>query len=97
MIVTWLIGFLLILYCIWLYKNTRINNKWSDNDKKGVMTMWQMLLYIAVGLVPILNIVVALAMIAWWCISVYNDKSWCYIKEKSHVTRVVQFLTKPVE
>lgn len=97
MIVAWLIGFLLILYCIWLYKNTRIDNKWSDNNKKGVMTMWQMLLYIVVGLVPILNILTALVMLTWWCMSVYGDKTWYYTKEKSHVTRVVQFLTKPVE
>lgn len=98
MIVVWVIGLLLSFLGIWFLKNSRVKaneRTWDKSAKpeRPVLRVWILILLVIVGLIPILNIALALCVIAWWIISVYGDKCWKFTKGDN---KLLQFLNKPI-
>lgn len=64
----------------------------SAKPERPVLRVWSLTLLVIVGLIPILNIALALCVIAWWIISVHS-KYWKFTKEDN---KLLQFLNKPI-
>lgn len=98
MIVAWFIGLLLSFLGIWLLKNSRVKaNKgtWVKPARPEipVLRIWSLALLVIGGLIPILNIILALFVIILWIISVYGDSDWEFTKRDN---KLLQFLNKPI-
>lgn len=101
MIVAWLIGLILSLLGIYLFKGSRIKAvkmSWGEviEPERPVLKVWSTFLFILGALVPIFNIIMAGVMIIFWATSVYNEKNWLY-KEGTIVDKFVKLLNKPIE
>ena len=98
MIVAWFIGLLLSFLGIWLLKNSRVKANKKTWDKparpeRPVLRVWSLALLVIGGLIPILNIILALFVIVLWIISVYYDSDWEFTKKDN---KLLQFLNKPI-
>lgn len=101
MIVAWLIGLILSLLGIYLFKGSRVKavkRNWGEviKPERPVLKVWNTFLFILGALVPILNIIMAGVMISFWAMAVYNEKDWLY-KEGTIVDKFVKLLNKPIE
>lgn len=101
MTIEWVIGLILSLLGIYLFKGSRIEASSSTWDKpakpeRPVLKVWSMFLFILGALVPIFNIIMAIAMIMFWAICVYGEECWL-CNENSIANKIVQFLNKPIK
>lgn len=101
MITAWLVGLILSLLGIYLFKGSRVKavkNSWGEviRPEKPVLRVWSTFLFILGALVPIFNIFMAGVMIVFWVISVYSEKDWLY-KEGTIADKFVKLLNKPIE
>lgn len=98
MIVVWVIGLLLSFLGIWFLKNSRVKaneRTWGEPAKpeRPVLRVWSLTFLVIGGLIPVLNILLALFIIAWWSISVYGCNDWKFTKGNN---KLLQFLNKPI-
>lgn len=101
MITAWLIGLILSLLGIYLFKGSRLAPKrnWSGDiiePERPVLKVWSTFLFILGALVPILNIIMAIVMVVFWAICVYGEECWL-CNENSIANKIVQFLNKPIK
>lgn len=101
MTIAWLIGLILSLLGIYLFKGSRVKavkRSWGEviRPERPVLKVWSTFLFILGALVPILNIIMAGVMISFWAMAVYNEKDWLY-KEGTIVDKFVKLLNKPIE
>lgn len=92
MITAWIIGLLLSFLGIWFLKNSRIKANKKTWDKparpeRPVLRAWSLALLVIGGLVPILNIILALCIIVWWIVSIYGDKDWVFTKGDTNLRK----------
>ena len=90
MIVTLVIGLILSLLGIYLFKGSR------TRSGEPILRVWSLLLYFLGALMRLFNILMGIVMIVYWSISVYGDRDWTY-PEKSIVNKIAQFLNKSVK
>lgn len=100
MITAWIIGLILSLFGIYLFKGSRLAPKrnWSGDiiePERPVLKVWSAFLFILGASVPIFNIIMAGCIIIVWAVSVYNEKDWLY-KEGTIVDKFVKLLNKPI-
>lgn len=97
MIVAWIIGLILSLWGIYLFKGSRIkaSNGWCKPAKpeRPVLRVWSAILYFMGAIIPIFNIIMALVMIIWWGIAVYGDEDWKYTRSAWFIS----LLNKPIK
>lgn len=97
MMVVWIIGLLMVLYAMWLFKGTKTVKKYyTDDPEHPVLKTWHALLYLLGGLVPILGILVGLIMFIVWLINIYADKDWEYTRENKLGKKLLEILNKPI-
>lgn len=101
MMIAWIIGLILSLLGIYLFKGSRTPDKkdyYGKVTRPGgpILKVWSLLLYLLGALVPIFNILMGIVMIIWWAIAVYGDEDWVY-SEESIANKIVQFLNKSVK
>lgn len=101
MITAWLIGLILSLLGIYIFKGSRIKASSKTWDKpakpeRPVLKVWSIFLFILGALVPILNIIMAIVMVVFWAICVYGEECWL-CNENSIANKIVQFLNKPIK
>lgn len=96
MIIAWIIGLLLSLLGIWVFKNSR-KITWRNGeiiDREPVLKVWSLLLLLLPAIVPLVNIFEFIIMIVWWYLSVYNVHDWEFVKKDN---KLIQFLNKPIQ
>ena len=100
MTIVWVIGLILSLLGIYLFKGSRVKapkSYWGEKSKpeRPVLKIWSLALYIMGALLPIFSIFMGTTMIVVWMVNVYGENSWI-IKNGSIIDKVVWFLNKPV-
>lgn len=101
MTTVWLIGLILSFLGIYLFKGsrTRAIRNWNGDiikSEKPVLKVGTTILYLIGALIPIFAIIMALAMIMFWTLSVYSEEDWTY-PNSSRVSKLIEFLNKPVK
>ena len=93
MIVAWFIGVILSCLGIWLFKNSRYNQRLSTKYKQPVLEMWALILLMVCTIIPIVNTIAGFTVIVGWTIAVITDELR-FIKGDN---KLVQFLKKPIK
>lgn len=101
MTTVWLIGLILSLLGIYLFKGSRVKATEGTWDKpakpeRPVLRVWHAILYLIGALIPVFGITMALVMIVFWAIEVYGDEYWTY-PETSIANKIVQFFNKSIQ
>lgn len=97
MIIVWLIGLLMVLYAMWLFKGTiTVEYCYPGPPPHPVLKVWHAILYLLGGLVPILGILVGLIMFIIWLINIYADKDWEYTRDNKLGKKLFEILNKPI-
>lgn len=95
MIIAWIIGVLLCLFGIWLLKGTRRIVRdcyYKETGTEPVLSMWLLLLTIVLGLIPVINIIIGIALIMAWLFGTCDD--WKYVRPPG---KLLKFLNKPIQ
>lgn len=92
MTIAWVIGLILSFLGIWFLKNSRVTVSWRNKTERPVLKMWVLLLLLIGAITPFINIIIGLATIVWWNISIC-DGDWEFT-QKNH--KLLQFLNKPI-
>lgn len=87
MIISWIIGFILVVVCIWVLKNTR------NNKGEPVLKVWSLLVIFTGGIIPIISIILVSSIITISAIN-YSNNDWVFIKGD---LRFIKFLQKPIK
>ena len=87
MIISWIIGFILVVVCIWVLKNTR------NGEGEPVLKVWSLLVIFTGGIIPIISIILASSIITISAIY-YCNNDWIFIKGD---LRFIKFLQKPIK
>lgn len=92
MITAWIIGLILSILGIWFLKDSRTNPRWGS-EKKPVLKLWALILFIIGAIIPIFNIFMGVIIIIWWAVVTYAEKDWIYTKQDS---KLFKFLNKSI-
>lgn len=101
MTTVWVIGLILSLLGIYLFKGSRIKATGKTWDKpampeRPVLKVWHTILYLIGALIPILAIFMAVVMIIFWAVEVYGEEDWTY-PSSSMASKVMTLLNKPIK
>lgn len=104
MIIVWIIGLVLCLIMIDVFRKTR-TYKWEEYKHNSyfkdlrkvagdpILTLGWLLLFIILALVPIFSILTFIAMLTVWSFNIGDD--WTYVPSK-RFEKIKKFLSKPI-
>ena len=105
MIIVWIIGLVLCLIMIDVFRKTRAY-KWEEYKDRvyggaslrkvagdPILTLGWLLLFIILALIPILSIITFIVMLVVWIFNIGDD--WTYVPSK-RFEKVKEFLSKPI-
>ena len=93
MISVWIIGFILTLLAIYLFKGSRYYRGYYRGDEEApVLKMWGLIFMLIISIVPFLNIVMGFLFLFVWSISVFAEKDWKYVKN----SKFKEFLSRDI-
>lgn len=95
MIIVWIIGLVLCLIMINVFRKTR-TYKWEECRKVAgdpILTLGWLLLFIILALVPILSILTFIVMLTVWYFNIENY--WTYVPSE-RFEKIKKVLSKPI-